>query len=446
MLTGLAAGIAETLQRLPLMSAAAAIFYAACLTALAASTTRRGRGLIEAALAPHVPSHDTHVAALDALRGLAALWVATWHYHQYLSPYTRHIRRDFPAALYGYNAVSFFVVLSAFLISRGLYVRWETSSSMTGLGGFYLRRFLRVYPLYAVVAMTLALAGLSQGFRNILGEMTMAYAVGFPYSAYPIAWSLYVEVRFYLLVPIWTWLTREAPIAWSLCGFVLFVLLSQGVGPELKIVKYFFAGMIVAIIQMRLAARAGRQGVDPSRRPFARRHGWTILLLLGLGLTYLDLRHVVTVEKLVNTLLQHGGVGYRLEDNAFSSSGLAGAFGIVLLGALNSPPGRAILSAWPLRYLGLISYGIFLWHGLVLIADTTRTFEVVARLDGTEGLPRFTTAMFWGLYLPAICGVATVSYFAVERPCMRLYSRVRGREARSSTSDARSAPPPAPGP
>ena len=91
---------------------------------------------------------------------------------------------------------------------------------------------------------------------------------------------------------------------------------------------------------------------------------------------------------------------------------------------------RSILASAPLAWLGRISYGIFLWHLLVL--------EVVVRLLDQE---LFTGS--WVVTYAATLGgavlVAAVSYRLLERPVMRLRARVPmyGGEARETVTAAR---------
>jgi len=83
----------------------------------------------------------------------------------------------------------------------------------------------------------------------------------------------------------------------------------------------------------------------------------------------------------------------------------------VFLGALEFAGGswmfRALESA-PLRWMGRISYGLYIWQQFFLVAHTAPTVAIAARLF----LPR----------LAAVFVTATVSYYAMER-----YARVFGR-------------------
>ena len=74
-----------------------------------------------------------------------------------------------------------------------------------------------------------------------------------------------------------------------------------------------------------------------------------------------------------------------------------------------------VLSLPPLRRLGDISYGIFLWHLVVL----AWVFEVTGRQPFAGG--------FWPVLVETLlgtCAVAAVSWVAMERPLLTLKSRV----------------------
>jgi hypothetical protein len=84
-------------------------------------------------------------------------------------------------------------------------------------------------------------------------------------------------------------------------------------------------------------------------------------------------------------------------------------------------PVRAVLAAWPLRSVGIISYGLYLWHFPLMLWLTSSS-------TGASG-----AALLW-LRLGASFGAAIVSFFVIEQPVRR--RRVRGLALRVLTPAA----------
>src|SRR5215472_16384757 len=151
-----------------------------------------------------MPTPSTHspLQTVDALRGLAALWVATFHFWQWTTPYFEASRRAVPIISGGERAVPLFVILSGFLIWRSIRVI-RTRDDLVRYAG---NRFLRLYPLYAAVTLVLFVAGQTDPgvnrLRGLASDLLMARAFGSPLFLAPHAWSLYVEVIFYLAAPV----------------------------------------------------------------------------------------------------------------------------------------------------------------------------------------------------------------------------------------------------
>jgi peptidoglycan/LPS O-acetylase OafA/YrhL len=83
---------------------------------------------------------------------------------------------------------------------------------------------------------------------------------------------------------------------------------------------------------------------------------------------------------------------------------------------------RAVLASPPLAWLGRVSYGVFLWHLLVL--------EVVVRVLDQQLFTGSWVVTFAATLAGAVA-VAAVSYLVLERPVSRLRSRVPMYEGRS---------------
>ncbi len=191
------------------------------MTATAAQTS------ILAGEAPPSPSREPgHLLQLDGLRAVAIGLVLAEH----LLPLHRPIQAWFPeleglrpgqvVPPLGFVGVSLFFVLSGFLITRILLgcrerVTLGHSSLRREAGVFYLRRTLRIFPLYYGTLLVLALLNVRQIHDRLPFHLTYTFnwLFAFPehYSRGGFErhfWSLCVEEQFYIL---WPWLILLAP-------------------------------------------------------------------------------------------------------------------------------------------------------------------------------------------------------------------------------------------
>ncbi|MFD8638932.1 acyltransferase family protein [Streptomyces zaomyceticus] len=145
---------------------------------------------------------------LDGLRLVAALMVVGYHYLAFGEGWPAPVERLFPGtysvASYGYLGVEFFFLISGFVIC------------MSGWGrpvkDFFVSRVARLYPAYwfAVVATSVTVAVIPGGrehlpWNDILTNLTMLQE---PLGADPVDavyWTLFAELRFYLLFTVLAW-------------------------------------------------------------------------------------------------------------------------------------------------------------------------------------------------------------------------------------------------
>lgn len=169
--------------------------------------------------APEPADSPGRVAALDGLRGIAVLLVVVLHYYVVppgpeSAPVHDALRR---AGTVFFCGVDLFFVLSGYLIG-GILLDCRGSAAL--LPAFYVRRFLRIVPLYVVLLATFfagrAISGLSQINRGLYFWSTVpdwsylcfgqniAMAWTRDIGAYWLGatWSLAVEEQFYLLAPL----------------------------------------------------------------------------------------------------------------------------------------------------------------------------------------------------------------------------------------------------
>ncbi|MFD5423128.1 acyltransferase family protein [Streptomyces sp. NPDC127069] len=236
----------------------------------AARTTLRPARAARAG-ATDAPDGGGRLAAVDGLRLLAAVAVAAYHFLGTPTPRFWGEHHDLPQAApllhavsgYGWLGVEAFFLISGFVICMSCWGRTPAR--------FAVSRIARLFPLYwAVVLIVVAmgtvtvLAGQRSGaptdLRTTLGNLTMIPGpLGVDFTA-GVAWTLWVEARFYLLMGalLLIGLTYLRVVAF---GFLWLVLAS--VGRELdsalldELLLSQYAGLFVAGIACYLMHRFG---------------------------------------------------------------------------------------------------------------------------------------------------------------------------------------------
>src|SRR5687768_11910933 len=217
-------------------------------------------------------------AALDGLRGIAALTVFAIHVWIYQLPNTVELRRDsWEKTLLFEGRVAFvmFFVLSGFLLYRAFARAAIGRSRPVAVGSYLVRRAARIAPAYylalAGTLTLLSLAGDVPGRRLVdAGELPLFFLFAQNYSPDTLlklnaaTWTLTVEVVFYLLLPLvglaalrlGRTARRQALLLGGLAATGLawnYVDYLAGWGPvashaAISFLPYFACGMLVALL------------------------------------------------------------------------------------------------------------------------------------------------------------------------------------------------------
>jgi peptidoglycan/LPS O-acetylase OafA/YrhL len=371
-----------------------------------------------------------HLPVLDAYRAVAAVAVVATHVG-YQTGQTLHgllgsilSRLDIGVAL--------FFALSGFLLYRPWVVSQMSRRAGPRIPGYLWRRALRILPAYWVVVVV-ALAALpdNQGASAVtwvanLG-LVQIYVPDTLTHGLTQMWSLSTEVAFYLLLPLLAWATTKAssrvsPLA---CAATLgLVLLTVNIGWSAWIhtfeteglrafwlpnfTSWFAVGIMLAAIVAHVAT--GRPTPGPVRPFLVLADHPGACWATAAGLMLLASTPLAGPRAFEGVATVPEGIAKNLL--------YAAIVGLVLLPAtLGAQRGRfhSVMAAAPLRHLGDISYGIFLWHLVVLAA----IFAVTDR-------PVFSGG-FWPVLIQTLLGafaLATASWLILERPVLRLKGRV----------------------
>ncbi len=376
---------------------------------------------------------------VDALRALAALAVLGTHTAFFagayadgtaLGPYLQRLEAG----------VTLFFVISGFLLYRP-FVAARISGRRAPDGGAYAwRRLTRIVPAYWVaLAVTLLLVASAGG----LGWRTTAlFGFGQTYSDATLghglvqAWSLCVELAFYAFLPLWAaglrrlggglrteWLALAA-LAGAAIAWKLVVVSTTGspqqvvIGPWLlslpTFLDQFAVGMALAVASVQLGERAAPAWLG-GRAALA---SWVLA-----GVAFWAASTQIGISK------ELFGAWTPAEYLARHGLYLAIA-GLVCWPAVLGEGGRvrALLAHPVLAWIGVVSYGVFLWNTTVLDQLAQAGYEPFLGLHPYVAWPLAE--------VPLTLALAAASWYGIERPAMRLG---RGRRAAARVSPARAA-------
>lgn len=373
-----------------------------------------------------------HLPALDGLRALAVLLVICGHWvyewvtvaHQAAPAIAR-----WPVFHWGWTGVDLFFVLSGFLIGKQLWGELYRTGSID-FSRFFLRRGLRIWPLYYSWIILLALVG--SKFAPSWPDWVMLS--NYVDSSYNRGWSLSTEEQFYILMPSLLLLFRRfVPQRWWLaCVLALLAtvplvraltyesLIAQGLAPAQASARMYsplhlhceplLSGLIVAWISIRRPDWLRPRG---DGRPAAR----VMLAAFGVAATGIALR--------------------TLNREAFAYVALGFVYGSSLCVALAD---RSILTAalrWRGWYLiARLSFGMYLNH-LILREPTDTIIKLVTQALPTSSVTAFLAGMV--LTIAGSAGMAAVAFVMIEQPGLALRDRWMGHH-RATIAPAAHAP------
>jgi peptidoglycan/LPS O-acetylase OafA/YrhL len=407
-----------------------------------ASEIGRATSAPSPALAP--PPGNPRFALFDSLRGIAVLCIIAFHVSSITGALDKGIVGDGLAVL-GPQALIQFFVISGFLLYRPFVSARAKEGPAPSIARYGRRRVLRIVPAYWVALTVLAIfpgiAGVFSGdwwryyfFLQVYSHETVGRGI-------PVAWSLCVEVMFYALLPFWAMGLRRlrlgsGPWAWlraelaalavvALGGVAVQVAASRNVVSDLAATT--LAGQIVWLaLGMTLAAlsvAAARSEREP--RPVRVMVEHPGLCWLGAVAAFVGLTLLLRPGGLlgiVQTLVQQQPVSKTL---AAIALGLTMNALIVLPAVFGERAGglpRRVLAWAPLAWLGMVSYGMYLWHltitELLGLPSDAPHFSA-SGLGLADKIDHLTTPILYVLVVAVTAAFAAASYYLVELPFLR---------------------------
>jgi peptidoglycan/LPS O-acetylase OafA/YrhL len=364
-----------------------------------------------------------HIPALDGIRGLAILLVLIHHYGNsangmgvdYPLPFVRDLA--WMTVDIGWMGVDLFFVLSGFLITGILY---EAKGTDKYFKNFYIRRALRIFPLYyAAIGFIILLKvfwpdGGSWGTASAWWQAL--YATNFliifqgDEAAGILAhyWSLAIEEHFYLMWPLLVFLGSRrqimgAAVAVVVGAIVVRLLLFAYDAPLSAAYVLTFAKMdSLAVGALVALAARGHQGLAPLVGP-AR-----IVLAAGLA-------------ALTAIVLVGGGESDGLLFRTFGYTVVSLTCGAIIVVGLTTRWLDALLAIRPLTWLGKYSYGLYVWHP---ITNVIVFYTSVRGLFGSPDTGRLNSLLVLGTALALTFIVAWLSYNLFEKRFLALKDRL----------------------
>jgi peptidoglycan/LPS O-acetylase OafA/YrhL len=362
------------------------------------------------------------IPGLDGLRAIAFLLVFALH--------TNYLQ-------IGWVGVSLFFVLSGFLITGILLDMKKALASQQYFLKFYGRRLLRIFPLYyfyllLVVVLTTWLISLPYRPRYMqipLDQIKYAFAYVYDFFFATAAfkhsnfldhfWSLSVEEQFYI---IWPFLILRVPDKYLKKLFLGFIIM----GPVFRLAFYFVhvsgvfsflaesaAQAIYPLPFSHMDAFALGAYISRFSIPHARKQFLALLVLIpmtGFAAQYLATGEIGATSALGYPLLLPNSLqfvwGYTLLDYFFA---------VLIYGVAREGWFVRFLEIRPARYLGRISYGLYVYH-FPIIWFAARMADWNIR----EPLLKPLTAV---VSLVATIVIASLSFFLLERPILNLKDR-----------------------
>jgi peptidoglycan/LPS O-acetylase OafA/YrhL len=343
-----------------------------------------------------VTSSQRYIGGLDGIRALAVLCVIAYHL-------------NVPGAGGGMLGVGVFFTLSGYLITDLLLSHWHHHGNL-GLAGFWLRRARRLLPalflMLGVVSVWVALFDTSQLAavrRQVLAATvyvsnwsTIAqHGSYFARFATPLPldhlWSLAIEEQFYLL---WPWLLLAG--IWLLRNRIALAL----------------ATLAAAALSAWAMGHLYHPGYDPTRvYEGTDTRACGLLVGAALAMVWPARAPNLPAHRRLTKLLDAAGIAGLLailalawRTNVFSAFLYPYGFALLalataaLVAAIVNPSSRLspVLGWAPLRWIGVRSYGIYLWQWpiIVLASPSVSTFDL-PRAAGEVAATLLVASLSW---------------------------------------------------
>lgn len=366
---------------------------------------------------------------VDGVRAIAALLVLLTH----VSFITRaNVDHPLGPEMARMNTgVSVFFVLSGFLLYRPFVAARLAGDGRPDTVPYLWRRLLRIYPAYWVALAGVILLGPAaiDDVQSFVLWASLAHVFSPDHFFGPLlqSYTLGVEVCFYLFLPAWAWFVRRLPgpvvrtelTALAVLGAagLAWQVFCLGQSGALESVwrnnlpgwfDHFAVGMAVAVVH----AVGGRAHARLAAVPAGAWWALAAVALLGMSRALGIARTDFYLEW--------------WQDLGVHVLGLVLAVGLLLpavVGPVDRGVPRRVLATGVVAWLGVVSYGIYLWHEFLL--DRWSSWRWTPPFEANPA-PFELTAL---VVVLGSVAVASVSWLTFERPLLRLKRLARSTAA-----------------
>lgn len=360
------------------------------------------------------PKKKVYFPNLNGLRFIAASWVVIHHVEQFRAIFKLpNAENNAFVQMAGQLGVNLFFVLSGFLITYLLLVEHSTYGQIKKLR-FYIRRALRIWPLYYLVVfcglfvwpnIALTNLGLFEPTSGQLVNLTLLFGAILPNVALilypPIAfaaqsWSIGVEEQCYLL---WPWFVKDRASTvrrlWGVIFIYTVVSWALSLQPWADGSLPALTSRFLSLFQISSMAIGGLYATlvfQPNRLLafFFRREVQVVLYVAALWLV---------------------GTGHVFPDFHYEIYALI--FGAVIANLAANERSIVNLEVPVLHYLGKISYGLYMFHPLAIVL----CLKILSAQGVTSRLASYLAAFALTIILAAL------SYHGFEERFLKFKSR-----------------------
>ena len=355
-----------------------------------------------------------HFPLLDALRGFAAISVVVYHVIKHFQWSEFPISGPLVWFRIGGLGVDLFFVISGFVISLSAFQRIDANLKGGFIWPFAVARATRIVPLHYLTCTVFLifvepnLVLVPDIWKQVLSHTLFVHNWFLTHQGgiNGVNWSVAAEMQFYILIAFTARWLRNAPwrlvlllavtISWSWRALSFYMVTQDGAWGTFPVFVYstqlpgtldeFVIGILLA--RALLSPKGAKMIIWLNARP------------------YIALGSAITVGGLALKIYWWNSTYWNSAAMVIGfKSLLAVACGLIILITCLVRHDSVIWVTSPLRYLGVISYGIYLWHLPVILA-----LKRVTWLNGATALP-------WVLGLTIFLASASWHYF--EQPFIR---------------------------